>query len=320
MKVEEPRGIDFFEWGDQHLADAGRQLHLLQVQAADTLLGEMLDRLKQIGAYKDSMIVVTADHGVAFSLDQPTRAVTPQNYPQIMWPPLFIKYPDESSARVDDRPAQSVDIVPTIADVVGAKIDYPIDGRSLLGAPRPEGPRPMYQWGAGELAGALAGAKYAPPGSHLDFDGATGFKQVLAARAAPPGGDPTLRIYRATGGEYGALLGTSVAPIVRDEPGRLTVSIAKIRNLSNVDPTAHDIPWAYHEGFVNGIAVPASLAIGLDGKIVALAQTAKIFASTALFTFLLPPQLVHRGRNDLRVYLISGPPSAPKLDPLPVKN
>jgi Sulfatase len=311
-------GSEYFSWTDPNLAAAGRERHLLQVQALDKLLGRLFSRLKQIDAYKDSMIVLTADHGASFASGQPTRAATDANYAQIMWPPLFIKYPDQTSGTIDDRPAQSVDILPTIADVVGAKIGYSIDGRSLLGAPRTEGSRPLIQWYPKFLAGAAESVGDTP----LEFDGKSGFAQVLSARAATPSGDPALRVYRDAGGDYGALLGQTIGPRERDEPGPLSVYVSGRPELQKVDPAAHVASWAYHVGYVYNTHVSMPMAIGIDGKIVAVARTASLAKgkATFVFTFVLPPQLVRPGRNDLTVYAIHGSPSAPTFDPIPFRD
>jgi hypothetical protein len=47
--------------------------------------------------------------------------------------PLFVKYPGQASGEVDDREAQTIDILPTIADVLGADLPsgWDFDGVSL---------------------------------------------------------------------------------------------------------------------------------------------------------------------------------------------
>jgi hypothetical protein len=143
---------------------------------------------------------------------------------------------------------------------------------------------------------------------------------VLAARAAPAGGDPALRIYRGTGGGYGALLGQPVAPLVKDEPGPETAWVVRPADLNDLDPAAHTVRWVTREGSVAHVSTSVALAIAIDGRVVALAHTENLAAGagTAHFTFLLPPALVHPGRNTLTVYLVRGPTTAPTLDPIPL--
>jgi hypothetical protein len=306
-------GATFLSWSSQVAADAARQQHLLQVQASDTLLGEIIAKLKAVGAFDDSMIIVTADHGVAFTKDEPLRSVSPGNYPQIMWPPLFVKYPGEKGGKIDDRPALSIDILPTIAQVVGAKVPWHVDGSSLLGPARAEGPRRIYQWGA--HAFEPPNATKPPPGrQYLEFDGAKGFAAVIRGQAAPPGPDASLRIYRAE--PFGDLVGRSVAPFVRNVAVRGTAALSGV--FTDMKPHLHTIRWAYGEGYINGLVQPKatqSVAIALDGRVVAVATAQSIDKNgDVFFTYLIPPELVHAGNNVPTVYLIRGSPGAPSLD------
>ena len=78
-----PRGMYLgLVWNDPWSAMSGRQRHLLQLQAADRLLGDVIARLKHIGAYDQSLILVTADHGVAFTAQSSIRGASKANYPR----------------------------------------------------------------------------------------------------------------------------------------------------------------------------------------------------------------------------------------------
>ncbi|HEY7070908.1 MAG TPA: sulfatase-like hydrolase/transferase, partial [Acidimicrobiales bacterium] len=65
-----PEGMFYDTWGADG-PTVGRQRHVLQAQAADGLLGELLDGLRDAGTYDDAVVVVTADHGYAFTKDAP---------------------------------------------------------------------------------------------------------------------------------------------------------------------------------------------------------------------------------------------------------
>ncbi len=56
----------------------------------------------------------------------------------VMLVPLFIKYPGQVTGRVTDQNAETVDIVPTIANVLSTTAYYDVDGRSLLDANQPQ--------------------------------------------------------------------------------------------------------------------------------------------------------------------------------------
>ena len=95
-----------YTWGTQWAGDLARERHLLQVGAADRLLGDIVAKLKRIGAYDDTLLVVTADHGVAFGARAADpRPVPTSNRQQILWVPMFVKAPGPDRGDVDDRHA-----------------------------------------------------------------------------------------------------------------------------------------------------------------------------------------------------------------------
>ena len=51
---------------ERRLVVQGQQRYLLQLAYTDRLLGRLLDRLRETGLYQRSLLIVTADHGVAF--------------------------------------------------------------------------------------------------------------------------------------------------------------------------------------------------------------------------------------------------------------
>ena len=134
-------GLDFGkeQWGkDNWLVVQGYQRYLLQVGFADKLLGELVARLKALGLYDDSLVLITADHGVSFRAGRKRRKVEWQNYQDIMPIPLFVKGPGQRGGRIDDRNVESIDILPTIADILGIKLPWPIDGTSAWNPSLPE--------------------------------------------------------------------------------------------------------------------------------------------------------------------------------------
>ena len=118
-------------WGDnEELVLQGYRRHLLQVGFIDTLLGNLLGQLRTLELYDQSLIVVTADHGASFWTNTPRRSADP--YPgDVMRVPLFIKAPYQRSGQKSDRAARTIDVLPTIADILGIDIPWPVDGRSL---------------------------------------------------------------------------------------------------------------------------------------------------------------------------------------------
>jgi hypothetical protein len=324
------QGASKLEWQkDEWPAENARRQHLLQVQATDTVLGQITKKLKRVGAWDDSMVVVTADHGVAFTPLEGIRSVTKQaegNYQQILWTPLFVKYPGQAAGKVDDRPAQSIDILPTVAQVLGTKVPWKIDGTSLLGPVRDDFPRKFDQTRGQSFAAEHS--LYPPDGQRYLELSPAGFRDVLAHRSVAPGGDPKLRIYRV--GPYGSLVGTSVSQHAVTPVSRPTLAhvggplVSQIRgspapSYDLLDPTAKHVPWTYFLGLLDNVDGAQWVAIALNGRIVGVGQALPLRGTTTgILSTNLAPQLATRGPNTLTLYALSGDPGAPQLRDVPV--
>ena len=127
-------------WFDQGLAEQGYQRHLFQVEYVDRLLGQLLDRLEEVGILDEAILVVTADHGASFRVDTPRRGLVDSNAFEIGMVPLFIKAPHQSSGIVETTPARTIDVLPTVAAHLGIELPWPHQGQSLTGNPRTAAP------------------------------------------------------------------------------------------------------------------------------------------------------------------------------------
>jgi hypothetical protein len=298
--------VSYKGWPDEGAALAARQRHLLQLQATDELVGTIVDKLRRIGAYHDSLIVLAADHGVAFTAGVNQRVVSSANWQQILWVPLFVKAPRQAAGVVDDRRATLVDVLPTMAETLGVRLPWRIDGRSLLGPPRPDGNRRVYRWTEQDASSN---------GPYQEFDGPTGFAAVRRAAASTAGGDPALRLYRI--GPYGALVGRRVTSLLDPSAPASVGRISDRRAFQRVDAGGRDISWAYVHGSVRA-APDQAVAVAVNGVIAGMATIvpAPPDAPRRLYSATLAPQLFVDGRNDVRLYLVSGSPSDPRLVPV----
>jgi Sulfatase len=113
------------------------QRHLLQLRATDRLLGRLLDRLHEVGIYDRAVIAVVADHGMSFRVGHERRLVRRGNVADIAPVPFFLKVPGQRRGRVSDKPLQTIDVLPTIADVLDVRIPWKVDGRSALARAKP---------------------------------------------------------------------------------------------------------------------------------------------------------------------------------------
>ena len=103
------------EWG----VISGKQRHFLQVQYADKLLNNLLDHLQEQHILNESLIVVVADHGISFALNDTRRALSDINKAALLRVPLFIKYPGQVHGQRIDQPAMTIDILPTLLAALG---------------------------------------------------------------------------------------------------------------------------------------------------------------------------------------------------------
>lgn len=119
-------------WGpDELAAQHSWQRYLLQVGYVDHVIGQILDRLEAAGILDETLLIVTSDHGCSFRAGMSQREPDTASLPDLLPIPLFIKRPGQHSGTKSDRNVESIDILPTIADIL--KCDWPaeLDGESV---------------------------------------------------------------------------------------------------------------------------------------------------------------------------------------------
>ena len=119
---------------DRFLTQHNHQRFLLQLGFVDRELGKLLRRLVRLDLFDKTLIVLLADHGKALSevgvLDR--RKVNERNVDEVAPVPLLIKAPGQRRGRVNRAYAQTLDVTPTIADVLGFRLGYRAHGRSAF--------------------------------------------------------------------------------------------------------------------------------------------------------------------------------------------
>lgn len=284
-------------WGDEPWPVLqGYQRHLLQLAYTDRLLGRMLERLDAAGLYDQALVVVTADHGVSFRAGEGRRVVTGSNLVDVANVPLFVKYPRQREGRIDDRPARTIDVVPTVADVLDVRIPWDVDGESLLGPAD----------GARRIVIDQRGGKVA-----------TGtLERLLRDRAAllrrqyshfGEGRDSLFRI-----GTSRELLGRDVGEL----PRHTTTIAARIENageLANVRRSSGYVPVRIFGRVRSGSLDPSTeLAVAVNGRIEALTRA----FGDGQFRALVPEASLRDGANEVEVFLVRGTGTRISLAPL----
>jgi hypothetical protein len=130
LDEKRPKGGTWNE--EKWLVDIQIQKLLSQVGYTDYLLGQFLDRLEENNLLDPALLIVAADHGVSIREGGFRREVNAETLEDIASVPFFIKLPDQEKGTVNDMPATLLDILPTLADVLGIEVPWKIDGYSLL--------------------------------------------------------------------------------------------------------------------------------------------------------------------------------------------
>ncbi|HOX06097.1 MAG TPA: sulfatase-like hydrolase/transferase [Planctomycetota bacterium] len=97
----------------------------------DSLFGRVLDRLEALGELENTFVLFTSDHGDM--LGDRGRVTKYSLYEGSVRVPLIVAGPGVASpGMVDERPAELVDVVPTLLDAAGLEIPDALPGLSLL--------------------------------------------------------------------------------------------------------------------------------------------------------------------------------------------
>jgi hypothetical protein len=287
-------------WRDEPLAQQAWQRHLLQLGYTDVLLGRLIDRLQKTGLWSKALIVVTADEGDSFRGGDFRRNPSKTNLSTVAFIPLFIKLPGQTSGRVIDRRVTSVDILPTIADVLGVRVPWKTDGRSVL------------KGGSGSNVVQLESVKASLP------DALAQRKRSLERQLALFGTGTWGPRFAATG-PYWRLVGKPVDTLTVagsvDAEGIVDAVGSKLLRSLPKNSTLVPSPVA---GKLPNLKTGGTIALALNGRIAAVSQT---YQASGKFRFsLLPSDSAFRpGRNEARLFLVTGSVAGPALREIPVQ-
>ena len=105
--------------------------YLGEVAAVDAALGPLLQPILDATTGRDTLIVLTADHGESLGEHgEMTHGLFA--YDATLRVPLILHEPHRVGARVVSEPVRHVDILPTVLDAIDGAAPTGIDGRSLL--------------------------------------------------------------------------------------------------------------------------------------------------------------------------------------------
>ena len=280
--------------GPRALTDLALQRHLLESGFTDTLLGEVIGRLKRTGLWDRALVVVAADHGNAVIPHQPRRNPTRANLGEIAPVPLFVKVPGQRRPRVVDRTVCTTDALPKVASLLG--IDYPWR---------------RYPCPPGEVTVANS-----PQGqTTLPFGAVERLRDSYVRRIARlfgtgTGWGPVLRFR-----PYPGLVGRTVRSLPTTAAVDSSASIDEAGRLRDVDPDAPVVLASLLRGAVSGADAGEALAAAVDGRIAAVGRSFES-AGSVRKSMLIRPGSFRRGANEVEIYRVRGGPARPRLERL----
>jgi hypothetical protein len=275
---------------DQGQLDVLLQRHFLQTGFADLELQRLWKKLKADGLWDQSLIVVAADHGVAFPQARERRRLNRETAREIAPIPLIIKAPGQKKAKIDDAWVETIDILPTIFDILDLEPRVKMDGKSAFS--------PEVQ-NRDTLRFLIRNTFQTLRIPAADFERER--QQIIDRnhRLFGSGSDGPERIYRI--GPHPELIGQ---PASAAGP-KLSVELADAGDYENVDPSTGFIP-THIVASVNGPdRHPRDIAVAVNGTIQAVGNTFKLAIgdSGELVSVMVPESAFHEGRNRVDVYL-----------------
>lgn len=290
------------EWiDDDWMVGLQYQRHLLQVGTADTLLGLLLARLGAVGLFDRALIVVTSDHGASFRAGKHFKQPDADNFMDIMSVPFFLKRPGQREARVSRRPTETVDILPTVADVLGLDTGGRPEGRSAFderGEPRQD--------------------------TRMYYDGATASHRTTTARLSAATLESARRKAELFGGGPAWQLKEAFAPSLVGRP----VTDFAVAGEPSIG-IWFDLPDLFDEVDPSSPAVPALLTgdargrSGIVGQTLAIAVNGVVRATTKIvfgqarsqrrgrWAAIVRPDVFRRGRNEVTLYEVEASSGRP---------
>ncbi len=109
-------------------------LYDASINYVDDVLRSFFFRLAEIGLDRRTVVIITSDHGEEFF--EHGRLAHEQVYHECLHVPLLVVGPGIGAGRSIENPVMSIDLAPTILELLGVPATSPVTGRSLAPALR----------------------------------------------------------------------------------------------------------------------------------------------------------------------------------------
>ena len=286
-----------FAFHDPFLTRHNEQRYLLQLGFVDRLLGRLLGRLKARGIYDDTLIVLTADHGYAWQVGVSTRrSVSAGNVHELTPVPFFVKAPGQRTGRISQAYAQTLDVTPTIADVLGVRLGYRTQGHSAFS--RAVRRRRGVAVTTREFSGIvrISGKRWEARR-----------RAVVRRRLRQLGSGDWASLYTGIG-PHRELLGRRVAGLARAAAKSLRASIAQAASYDHVQRPGGIVP-AQVAGSLDGAGTPRAgraIAVAVNGRIEGVGRTFQLAGRPGEhFAVNVPEAALANGRNVVEVFEVT---------------
>ena len=273
------------------------QRHLLQVGFADKLLGDFLVKLKESGLYDPALVVVMSDHGVSFIPGDNRRGLSKTNYQDIRPVPLFIKLPGQHDGIVSERNVETIDVLPTIVDLLDISMPWAMDGRSAFDTSQPEKDikiegvkRKLFTSRISEMMEAVK-RRTQLFGSECAWD----------------------RLFVV--GKHKNLIGRRLELFLIDSGPVARLELDNVDDYAAVDPHSNFLPARIRGRIVpaKGQRGPFNLAIAVYHTIRAITETFPWMGKQYCFATMVPEESFRPGSNSIQVLVFTGSEEQPRL-------
>ncbi len=274
---------------ERHVAEL-LALQALQIGAVDRAIGDVVGHLKAVGAWDAGTFVLTSDHGRFMTMPGNGRSYTPEVEDELLRIPLFIKAPGQAEGATRDDPATTLDVLPSLIDVLGIEADWDFDGHSLFDGSEPPTERNLTSGIEGVFDVAELYASF--------FGAGDGWE---AAAAIGPRGD---------------LVGSSVLDHEVGVPSERTWSLDNRASLDDPSATAGAVPLQMTGTLHGGDGRPDDLVVAVDGTIAGTIGVREEAGDGWRFSGVLGPPGARGGGEEVIAYEVDDTGGSVVLRPL----
>ncbi len=290
---EDMVGLDppMVTWRDDEWAVLqNEQRYLLQLGFVDRLVGELVDKLKEVGLYDRSLIVLASDHGVSFHAGESRRDVSNATWQDILPVMLIVKAPFQTQGIISDHNVELIDVLPTITDVLGITVPWATDGNSAIDESTP--PRAQKRV-MGEKDWYLFDGELRDRYKSVDW-----MLQNFSSDADPSG------LYKV--GPNSFLVGRSVSDFEAAGPSETQVRLDRPAEIGAPDrlPLGCWLRGSVNRGAETPARSPVELAIAVNGTVCAVTRTFTLQGLTDVWCAMLPEEALASKNAWLEVFVV----------------